>query len=75
MGTSRTVAQIGKMQVAASIRYRVDRSTQPSSSPANSGPTIAPNCMTVMFSELAAGRSLPATSRGIAADRVGALTA
>ncbi|PQM49000.1 hypothetical protein C1Y40_00781 [Mycobacterium talmoniae] len=75
IGVSRQVAQIGSRQVAVSIRYRVDRSTQFSSSPASSGPTIAPNCVTVMFSELAAGSSPPASIRGIAADRAGAFTA
>ena len=49
------VAQIGKVQVIASIRYSVDRSTQRSITPASSGPTMAPNCITVMFNELAAG--------------------
>jgi hypothetical protein len=39
--------------------------------PASSGPTIAPNCMTVMFSELAAGSWSLDRIRGIAADLVG----
>src|ERR1700731_405068 len=55
IGLNRTVAQIGAAQVIASTRYSVDRSIQRSSTPASSGPTIAPNCITVMFSELAAG--------------------
>ena len=43
--------------------------------PATSGPAIAPACMTVMFSELAAGSSAAGTSRGSSALRVGWLTA
>lgn len=72
---SRHVATMGAMHVSASIAYSVDRSTKCSSTPASSGPTIAPNCMTVMFSELAAGNCSTGTIRGIAADRVGLLIA
>ncbi|SKN79096.1 Uncharacterised protein [Mycobacteroides abscessus subsp. bolletii] len=52
---SRTVAQIGAKHATASIRYKVDRSTHFSSTPASSGPAMNPNCWTVMFSALAAG--------------------
>ena len=75
IGASRNVAQIAAMQVIASMRYRVDRSTHRNMSPASSGPTIAPNCITVMFNELAAGSWAPGSIRGIAAERVGELTA
>ncbi len=57
------------------MRYSVERSTQCKSTPASSGPTIAPNCWTVMFSELAAGNCSMGTSRGTAAPRVGQFTA
>ena len=40
-----------------------------------SGPPMAPACITVMFSELAAGRSGSGSSRGSTAFRVGWLTA
>lgn len=43
------------IEMTASMRYNVDRSTQVSSRPASSGPTIAPNCAIVMFNEFAAG--------------------
>ncbi len=75
IGASRTVAQIGTMQVMASIRYSVDRSTQRSITPASSGPTMAPNWNTVKFSELAAGSWSPGSMREMAAVRVGALIA
>ena len=75
IGASRDVAKIGARQVIASIRYSVDRSTQRSITPASSGPTIAPNCMTVMFNALAAGSWSPGSIRGIAAARVGELIA
>ncbi len=75
IGLNRIVAQIGAKQVITSIRYSVDRSTQRNMTPASSGPTIAPNCVTVMFSELAAGSWSPGSIRGIAAERVGALMA
>ena len=75
MGVSRNVAQIGARHVIASIRYSVDRSTQLSSRPASSGPTIAPNCWTVMFSEFAAGSCSTGSIRGMAADLVGWFTA
>ena len=69
------VAQIAALHVIASIRYSVDRSTQRSINPASNGPTMAPNCMTVMFSELAAASCSPGSMRGIAAERVGELMA
>ena len=69
------VAQIGARQLIASMRYSVDRSTQRSRIPASSGPAMAPNCCTVMFSELAAGSWSIGSIRGIAAPRVGQLTA
>ena len=75
IGVSRIVAQIGRRQVSASTRYNVDRSTHFSRIPASSGPTIAPNCITVMLSELAAATCSAGRIRGIAADRVGELTA
>ena len=75
IGASRNVAQIGSTQVIASIRYSVDRSTKRSNTPASSGPTMAPNCITVVFSELAAGNCSPGSIRGMAADRVGELIA
>ena len=45
------------------------------STPASSGPAIAPACTTVMFSALAAGSSAAGSSRGSTALRVGWLTA
>jgi hypothetical protein len=75
MRLSRYVAQIGSTQVTASIRYRVDRSTQLSMMPASSGPTIDPNCVTVMLRALAAGSWSPGRMRGIAAALVGELMA
>lgn len=75
IGVSRNVAQIGAIVVRASMKYSVDRSTHRSSTPASSGPMIAPAWNTVMLSELAAGSCSAGSIRGIAAERVGELIA
>jgi hypothetical protein len=53
----------------------VDKSTQLSNRPAISGPMMAPNCITVMFSEFAAANWSPGSIREMAAERAGAFTA
>ena len=73
-GRASTAPSVG-ISVTVSSRYSHGKPTTGMSTPAISGPPMAPACITVMFSELAAGSRFSGSSRGSTALRVGWLTA
>lgn len=73
-GSFHTAHSVARRKIESS-RYSSCRPADGMRTPASSGPAIAPNCTTVMFSEFAAGNCLPGINRGMIAARVGWFTA